>query len=160
MNRLNIPKMRCLILSKDKQMALALEPLLHKLGYSSEVEQNRKNAVHRFLQNKPSLIISEADYLPNNPNRVVQLFKMAHRSPGVLILKNKLESIGSYSYVKDGIFTSIDKPVRTEDLIYSIKRTEDHLKMASKIFFLKDVLVNVGLALPLLVLLTYLMVAD
>jgi len=156
MINLNVSRSKCLILSRDCEIQNNFESLLHKLGYSSEFETNRKSAISGFLQNKHALVILDADFLPKNTNKVIQLFKMAHRSPGIVILKNKFESIGSYSYVTDGIFTSIDKPIRTEELVHVIKRIEDHLKMKSKILFLKDVLVNVGFALPLVILLTYL----
>ncbi|KMQ52065.1 hypothetical protein CHISP_1054 [Chitinispirillum alkaliphilum] len=155
MNSRNVSKPRCIIVAKDLSLRYTLNALLPELGYNVDIATSRIDAMRLFMTHRHSLFLIEADLLPRYPHRLIQFFKMAHRTPGVLIFSNGTREVTAYSYIDDGIYEIVDIPYKIEDLIITIKRTADYMKMKSKNLFLRDLLLHAGLAMPVLFLLAH-----
>ena len=160
MNARNVTKPRSLIVVKDVSLRYTLNALLPKLGYCVDVATNRNEAMRFFFIHRHSLLLIEADFLPRYPYRLVQFFKMAHRTPGVLIFSKGKRDVSSYSYIEDGFYEIITMPYKIEDLIVTVKRTSDYMKMHSKNLFLRDLLIHAALATPVLFLLTHFLLRN
>ena len=153
----NFARSRCLVLSRDVSLRSTLNAVLPNLGYTVDLETERKNAITKFLKNRHSLILLDAQYLPRQPARLILLFKMAHRNPAVVIFSKGEKNTIAYLYLKDGIFEMIQVPFKINQLVVTVKRAGDYLRMKSRALFLRDLMVHVGLAVPVVVLLTYLL---
>ncbi len=151
----NVAKPRCIIITKDISLRYALNTLLPKLGYTVDCAANRNDAMRLFFVHRHSLFLVDADMLPRYPHRLVQFFKMAHRTPGVLIFSRGNRDVSAYAYLDDGIIEIISVPYKLEDLIIIIKRVTDFMNLRSKNLFLRDLLVHAGLAAPVLFLLIH-----
>ncbi|MDG5815531.1 hypothetical protein QA601_10600 [Chitinispirillales bacterium ANBcel5] len=151
----NIAKPRCLIVTKDLSLRFTLNTVVPELGYVVDIAENRNDAMRLFMLHRHSLLLIESALLPNYPHRLVQFFKMAHRTPAVIIFSKKDRDLSEYSYFHDGVYEVVDIPFKIENLIFVIKRTVGYMKVRSKNLFLKDFLMHAGLAAPVLFLLLY-----
>lgn len=154
----NFARKRCLVLAKSSSPGSAIKAILSTLGYTVDVETDRKMGMSSFLIHRHSLVLIESDFLPRHPYRLMQMFKMAHRAPGILIFTRDENDALEYSYLKDGIFEVIQVPFRAEKLIATVKRIGYYLRLRSCELFFRDLLVHVGLCVPVLVLLAVLLV--
>lgn len=153
----NIIKQRCLILSKDKPLQTALENTLSKAGYIVDTHTNRKKALSIFLQYRHALVLIDEEFLPKYPYRLLQFYKMAHRTPGIIILKRSEKNLSGYCLLTEGFVEVINIPIKTVDLLLAVKQIEKYMLTRSSSLFYKDLLIHIGLAVPLMLLLTILL---
>lgn len=151
----NLIKPKCLIFSK--RVSSEFENLLTNSGYQIFFSNNRKGAFKFILINRPMLIIIDAEYLPKNPNRIFQAFKISHSTPGILILAEKKHDCHAYSWIDDAFFEIIEVPFNLVQIELSLKRITESLHIHTKNLFYRDILVQAGLAFPVLILLTFLL---
>ncbi|HEX2959865.1 MAG TPA: hypothetical protein VHO70_23720 [Chitinispirillaceae bacterium] len=154
----NLIKQRCLILSKDDSLMAKVETLLSKTGlYMVDIVNDRKNAIILFLQYRHSLVLIDEDFLPRFPYRLHLFYKVAHRTPGIIIFRRSDKDLSGYCFLTDGFVEIIDLPFKNEKFFLTIKQTSRYMRLHSKSIFFKDLLIHVGLAIPVLVLLTVLL---
>lgn len=151
----NFIKPKCLVFSKN--INSKFEKLLKSLGYQVFFLNSRKDAFKFLLTHRPALIIVDANLLPKNPNRVFQSFKIAHSTPGMLILTENKHECYTYCWLNGGFFEVIEIPYDLEEIELSLKRITEYLHLHSKNLFYRDILIQAGLALPVLILLTFLL---
>jgi len=153
----NISRERCLVCCPEGLFTSEHAALLLPLGYEVKVVNNHNDALRSFFAVKPSLFLIHHSFLPAFPHRLIQLFKMAHRTPVVLLLAEKITQVWGYLHLKnEGDFEFIGTPLRLEDLTLGVKLASHRLKATRRKLFLTDLLTHVGLALPVLGLLVYL----
>lgn len=151
----NFIKPKCLVFSKN--INSNFEKLLKSLGYQVFFFDRRKDAFKFLLTHRPALIIVDANFLPKNPNRVFQSFKIAHSTPGMLILTENKHDCYTYCWLNGGFFEVIKIPYDLEEIELSLKRITEYLHLHSKNLFYRDILIQAGLAFPVLILLTFLL---
>lgn len=153
----NISRERCLVCCPEGLFTSEHAALLLSLGYEVKVVNNHNDALRSFFTVKPSLFIIHHSFLPTFPHRLIQLFKMAHRTPVILLLAEKISQVWGYLHLKnEGDFEFIETPLRIEDLALGVKLAAQRLKATRRKLFFTDLLTHVGLALPILGLLVYL----
>jgi len=153
----NISRERCLVCCPEGLFTPEHAALLLSLGYEVKVVSNHNDALRSFFAVKPSLFLIHYSFLPSFPHRLIQLFKMAHRTPVVLLLAEKITQVWGYLHIKnEGDFEFISTPLRLEDLALGIKLASQRLKATRRKLFFTDLLTHVGLALPVIGLLVYL----
>lgn len=157
MFNINIAKKRCLILINDNLIQSTVETLLNKTGYIVDVVKTRKKALSVFLQYKHSLVFIDEESLPRYPYRLLQFYKAAHRTPGIIIFRKSEKDLSGYCLVNDGAIEIIDVPFTIEDIVVALKQTDSYMCAFSKSLFYKDFLILLGLAIPVMLLLTYLL---
>jgi len=153
----NISRERCLVCCPEELFTPEHAALLLSLGYEVKVVNNHNDALRSFFAVKPSLFLVHYSFLPVFPHRLIQLFKMAHRVPVVLLLAEKITQVGGYLHLKnEGDFEFIETPLRLEDLALGVKLASQRFKVTRRKLFFTDLLAHVGLALPVIGLLVYL----
>lgn len=154
----NLIKQRCLILSKDSSFIARVEEQLIKTGlYLVDTANDRKNALLLFLQCKHSLVLLDEDFLPRFPHRLHQFYKMAHRTPGIIIFRKSKKDLSGYCFLAEGFVEIIDVPFTNEKLMLALKQTDRYMRLHSKSIFFRGLLIHVSLAIPVLLLLTILL---
>jgi DNA-binding response OmpR family regulator len=151
-------KKRCLVVSTNESLIATAENMLRQIGYNVDIVKNRKNALEFFLLHKHYLLLLDAEFLPKHPYRLIQLFKMAHRNPGVLILSKPENDLTGYTCLQGGIIRIINTPFKTERLLMTLKQTCDSLTMMNQSLFFKDLLIYASLCFPVVLVLMYLLV--
>ncbi len=154
----NLIKQRCLILSKDSHFIDRVKEMLVKTGlYSVDTATDRKNALLLFLQCKHSLVLLDEDFLPRFPHRLHQFYKIAHRTPGIIIFRKSGKDLSGYCFLAEGFVEIIDVPFTNEKLMLTLKQTDRYMRLHSKSIFFRGLLIQVGLAIPVMVLLIILL---
>jgi DNA-binding NtrC family response regulator len=153
----NVSRERCLILCKDQVNRSNITSLIANFGYRTDCMSVRKEAIRSFIANKHSLIMIDGCFLPAFPHRMIELFKIAHRNPAVIILSEDYADVTPYAFLNEGVFDIVKLPLRTEELAFAVRRTTEQSKLITKNHFYKDLIINIGLAIPILMLLTYLL---
>jgi len=153
----NISRERCLVCCPEGLFTPEHAALLLSLDYEVKVVNNHSDAIRSFFAVKPSLFLVHYSFLPAFPHRLIQLFKMAHRTPVVLFMADEITQVWSYLYLKNECdFEFIETPLRLEDLALGVKLALQKLKATRRKLFLTDLLTHAGLALPVIGLLVYL----
>jgi FixJ family two-component response regulator len=131
--------------------------ILISLGYEVNAVSTSGAAFRQFMAVKPSLLVVHHTFLPWFPHRLIQMFKMAHRTPAVLLLAGDVSQVLAYLYIKnEGYFGFLETPLRPEDLALGVKLASERLKNTRKRLFFTDLLTQTALALPIFVFLAYL----
>ncbi|MDR0308057.1 MAG: hypothetical protein LBI42_14625 [Chitinispirillales bacterium] len=154
----NISRERCLVCCPRELFAPEHAALLLSLGYEVKIINDKSEALRSFITVKPSLFLIHHTFLPVFPHRLIQLFKMAHRTPTVLLMAEKITQVWGYLHLKnEGDFEFIETPLRSEEVALGVKHASQRLKATRRKLFYKDLLTHVGLALPVIGLLVYLL---
>ncbi len=154
----NLIKKRCLILSKNDTLTTILETQLSKTGlYIVDKATDRKIALVLFLQYRHSLVLLDEDFLPRSPHRLHLFYKVAHRTPGIIIFRRSEKDLSGYCFLTEGFAEIIDVPFKNEKLMLALKQTDRFMRLHSRSIFFRDMLIHVGLAVPVLLLLTVLL---
>ncbi|NLL12580.1 MAG: hypothetical protein GX267_04170 [Fibrobacter sp.] len=154
----NLIKQRCLVLSKDSSFITRVEELLLKTGlYSVDTATDRKIALLLFLQCKHSIVLLDEDFLPRFPHRLHLFYKIAHRTPGIIIFRKTKKDLSGYCFLTEGFVEIIDMPFANEKLMLALKQTDRYMRLHSKSIFFRGLLIHVGLAVPVLLLLAVLL---
>ena len=131
--------------------------ILFSLGYEVKLACRRNDALREFIAVKPSLFLVHHTFLPVFPYRLIQLFKLAHRTPAVLLLAEEVTQVWGYLHLKnEGTFEFLETPLRAEDLAFGVKLASGRLKSAQRGFFYVDLLTQAAMALPVFAFLAYL----
>ena len=155
--RRNISRERCLACCPEGMFTPEHAALLFSLGYEVKLVCDRNNALREFVAIKPSLLLVHHTFLPAFPYRLIQLFKMAHRTSAVLLLAEEVTQVWGYLHLKnEGYFEFLETPLRSEDLAFGVKLAAERLKSARRGFFYMDLLTQAAMALPVFALLAYL----
>lgn len=149
---------RCLLLSKDSALIESVKNVLHELNFQIDLIHDRKTALKCFIQYRHYFFLIDAEFLPRYPYRLLQFFKMAHRTPGVVIFNGLGRDLTGFNYLKDGIIEIVESPYDKETLVRTFNSINKTLTARTKSLFVKDLLVQVGIALPLIAALVYFLV--
>lgn len=152
----NISRERCLVCCKDEAFTAENVALLLSFGYEVEIVTSVNEAIQQFIAKKPSLLILDVSFLPRFSHRLIQLFKYAHRTPAVILLAPDISEVLAYLYLKEGVYEFVETPVRPEELALGVQRAAERLKVTRSRLFYLDLVTQMGLALPILGLLLYL----
>jgi hypothetical protein len=130
--------------------------ILISLGYEVQIICTRGEALRKFMVVKPSLLLVHRTFLPSFPHRLIQMFKMAHRTPAVLLLAEEVSQVWGYLHLKnEGYFGFLEVPLRPEDLALGVKIASERLKNTRRKLFFTDLLTQAALALPVFAFLAY-----
>lgn len=153
----NHPQKRCLILSNDYATLIPLlKTALSQQEYLYDIVGSRKVALKYFIQYRHFLLLLEADFLPRFPHRLMQFFKMAHRTPGVIIFNAGQRDVTGYGFLKGCVISTATAPYSDESVDAVIKETDCKVDKKSRELFVKDLLVYIAIAVPIVVLLVLL----
>ncbi|MFP4243402.1 MAG: hypothetical protein ACLFTW_15650 [Chitinispirillaceae bacterium] len=152
----NITRERCLVCCSKDTFTAQHVALLLSFGYEVEIVESTNEAIQQFIARKPSLLLVESSFLPRFSHRLIQLFKFAHRIPAVVLMAPDVSDVLAYLYLKEGVYEFVETPLRSEELALSIQRAAERLKVNRTRLFYTDLATQVGLALPVLGLLLYL----
>ncbi len=152
----NRPIKRCLLLSTDQSVITELNTLLVDAGYIVDILSDRKSALHSFLHFRHHLFILDACFLPRYPYRLIQLFKIAHRTPGVLILNEPGKDLTGFIYLPEGVIEIVEAPFKKDHIYSALKKIDDKISARTRKLFFRDWMIQVGIALPVVILLIYL----
>jgi FixJ family two-component response regulator len=153
----NVSRERCLVCCPDGLFAPEHAAILISLGYEVKAVNTSGAAFRQFMAVKPSLLIVHHTFLPWFPHRLIQMFKMAHRTPAVLLLAEDVSQVLVYLHLKnEGYFEFLETPLSPEDLALGVKLASERLKNTRRKLFFTDLLTQTALALPVFALLAYL----
>jgi hypothetical protein len=157
----NISRERCLVCCPEGFFTPEHAAILISLDYEVKIVNTRGAALRQFLAVKPSLLIVHHTFLPSFPHRLIQLFRMAHRTPAVLLLAEEVSRVWGYLHLKnEGYFEFLGTPLRPEDLALGVKLASERLRNSRHNLFLKDFITQVALALPVFAILIYIALAH
>jgi len=153
----NVSRERCLVCCPKGLFTPEHAAILFSLGYEIKAAGNSGDALREFLVVKPSLLLVYHTFLPAFPHRLIQLFKMAHRDPAVLLLAEEVTQVWGYLHLKnEGYFEFLETPLRPEDLAFGVKLASERLKNTRRKLFYTDLLTQAALALPVFAFLAWL----
>jgi len=141
-------------------MLKALESVLLKAGYSVNTVSDRKTGLQLFLQYKPGMVLLDEEFLPRFHHRLLQFYKVAHRSPGIVIFKRSQKDLSGYRFLTDEIIEEIRVPFKIEELLVILKQITNYMQIKARALFYKDLLVHVGLAVPVIIFLVVLLIKN
>lgn len=154
---INRSPQRCLILSNDTPSIQSLKTVFENRGDPVDCFNDRKSALRCFLQYRHDLFCMDAEFLPRHPHRLLQLFKMAHRTPGMIIFNQRGKNIAAFKYIKDSIIEIVEAPFDIVAIQNVLTTVVERLKTRTRSLFIRDLLIQVGVAIPVLILLIYLL---
>ncbi|MFP4014767.1 MAG: hypothetical protein ACLFVQ_11825 [Chitinispirillaceae bacterium] len=152
----NISRERCLVCCSKNTFTAQHVALLLSFGYEVEIVETTSQAIQQFIARKPSLLLVESSFLPRFSHRLIQLFKFAHRTPAVVLMAPDVSEVLAYLYLKEGVYEFVETPLKPEELALGIKRAAERLKVNRTRLFYMDLVTQIGLALPVLGFLIYL----
>lgn len=153
----NLIKERLLVLLKDDSLRERIDKLLTNAGYIVDNAADRKKALSDFLRYRHAIVLLDEDFIPRYPHRFLQFFKVAHRTPGVVIFKKPEKDLTSYQFFTDSAVEVVNTSFKNEELLAVVKHVDSYMRVQSRGIFYKDLLIQVGLAVPLVVLLAVLL---
>ncbi|MBN1306529.1 MAG: hypothetical protein JXA18_01330 [Chitinispirillaceae bacterium] len=148
---------RCLILSENTQLVQSLKTILKEREIYSDSFNDRKSALKSFFLYRHAFFLLDATFLPRHPHRLLQLFKMAHRTPGVIIFNGIRKNIVGFKYIKDSIIEIVEAPIDESSIRYTLDLVDERLRSRTRNLFIRDLLIQAGVAIPVLILLVYLL---
>jgi DNA-binding response OmpR family regulator len=152
----NQPKKRCLLLSTDQSVIAELNALLLEAGYVVDILSDRKSALYSFLHYRHHLFVLDVSFLPRYPYRLMQLFKIAHRTPGVLILNGSGKDLTGFIYLPEGVIEIVEAPFKKDRFHSALEQIDDKISARTRELFFRDWMVQAGIAVPVIILLIYL----
>ena len=156
----NRPPQRCLILSENNQLIQTLKTIVENRGISYDSFSDRKSALKSFFLYRHALIFLDAKFLPRYPHRLLQLFKMAHRAPGVIIFNEMGKNIIGFKYIKDSVIEIIEAPFDENSIRNKLDLVDTRLKSRTRNLFIHDLVIQAGVAVSILMLLIYLLLRN
>ena len=151
---------RCLILSTYPNIHALLSPLCEEFNFIPDFLFDRKSALNYFLKYKHSFIVIDAQFLPRFAFRLVQLFKIAHREPAVLILNTSGKNLTGFERLEGFCIKIAEQPFSQTSLrIVLIKTMELFYHEVRSIFF-KNFIAQIVMVLPLLIALLILLLCH
>lgn len=115
-----------LIIDDDPEVNRSLESVLQTLGYSTTTADNGDSALALLDKRSFDLVISDLK-LPG-PSGLDLLAKHAQRSPMILMTAFSNQDIASKA-AEYGAFDYIRKPIFPDDLLFTLKRFEEHSRL-------------------------------
>lgn len=155
----NVSRERCLVCCPEELFTPEHAAILISLGYEVRIVPARRRALKEFMAVKPSLLIVHHTFLPTFPYRLIQLFKMSHRTPAVLLMAENMTRVWGYLHLKnEADFEFLGTPLRSEDLALGVKLATQHLRDTRHKLFVRDLTVQTAMALPVFLFLIYLII--
>lgn len=148
---------RCLILSRYSDIRTLLTPLCEEFNLIPDFIFDRKSALNYFLQYKHSFIVIDAQFLPRFAFRLVQIFKIAHRQPAVLILNSSGNNLAGFEWLEGYYIRVVEHPFTADGIRNAISEAINQTNRIVRAVFVKNLLVQSGIAVPLIMLLLYLL---
>ncbi len=149
---------RVLVISKNDQLRSELVTLLSGYGYFVEDCQDRLEGVRRFRAFKQSIIIVDVPALRRFSKRLFSLVRMIQHNAIVLVAAYKSENQVAFQHLKQGAYDILDLPLKTDFLIHTLKRANDHHKIMLENMFVKNVVFFSLLLIPMWMLTLYLLI--
>lgn len=151
---------RCLVLSRNEDFLKIVNDILTDQNLHVDNFFERKAALKCFLQYRHHLLLIEDAFLPRYPYRLLQFFKMAHRTPGVIIFNFTGKDLTGYSYLNEEIIRIITPPINKDRLEKSFNQISTVLSNNTKRYFKKDFLIQFVIAFPLVILTIYFIIQN
>ncbi|MBN1760974.1 MAG: hypothetical protein JW863_21785 [Chitinispirillaceae bacterium] len=133
-------------------------PLCKEFNLNPDFLLDRKSALSYFLQYKHPIIVVDAQFLPRFAYRLVQIFKIAHREPAVVVLNDTGKSLAGFEQLDGYCVRVVDEPYSIDGLRGALADVADVMSRMVKAVFVKNLLVQLGIVLPLVGLVLYLLV--
>lgn len=149
---------RALIVSRDPSLRQDLAVAISAFGFSHDTAGTTREAMEKFLSVKHAVIITDADLLPRYPRHMDWLYREAHRVPVTLITVTADRIAQAYPYLKKAAYGLLHLPLDPDDFMVTLKRALEYNTLRANNLFLRDAFFLFGLALPLLVILGWLLV--
>lgn len=149
---------RCLVLSLYPEIHSLLIPLCEEFNLLPDFMVYRKSALSYFLQYKHSLIIVDAHFLPRFAFRLVQLFKIAHREPAVVVLNDTGKSLAGFERLSGYCVRVVEEPFTHGGVQVVLAEAVGVMNRMVQAVFVKNLLVQIGIVVPLVGLMVYLLV--
>ena len=149
---------RVLVISKSHHLRSELVTLLSGYGYFVEDSKDRLDGIKKFRSYKQAIIIIDVPSLRRFSKRIFTLIKMIQHNAIILIAAYKPENRVAFEHLKLGAYDILNLPLKTEFLIHTLKRAQNHHRMMLDNMFIKSTLFFGLLMLPLWLLTAYLLV--
>ena len=143
---------RCLVLSAYTEIQNITSSIFNELNLLPDFANSWKEALGYFLQYKHFLLLVDARFLPRFPYRLLQLFKIAHREPAVVVLNETGKNLAGFYRLDDCCIKIIEPPVSPEKLSAALREAEGVLRTRVHSAFIKNMAVQIGVLLPLLII--------
>jgi len=150
---------RVLVISKNDDLRSDLVTLLSGYGYFVEDFKNRLDGIRQFRAHKQSIIILDIPILRRFSKRIFYLIKMIQRNAVILIAASQKENQKAFQHMKEGAYDILNLPLKTEFLIQTIERAQNHHKTILENMFVKNILFF-GILMAPLWLLTFYLIAK
>jgi len=154
----NVARERCLVCCPEPLFTPGHAAFLSSLGYEVKVVGSGSETLRSFLDTKPGIFIAHRAFLPPSPHRLTQLFRIAGRTPAVLIMASDVAQTWGYLNLKrDAYIEFLSTPLSTEELALGVKLAAARLKTTRRRLFYNDLLTQAAFALPVFAFLAYLL---
>jgi len=155
----NVARERCLVCCPEPLFTPEHAAFLASLGYEVKVVGSGGGETLRaFLDAKPGLFIAHHTFLPPSPHRLAQMFRIAGRTPAVLVMADDVARAWGYLNLKhDAYIGFLNTPLSMEELALGVKLAAERLKTTRRRLFYNDLLTQAAFALPVFALLAYLL---
>ena len=150
---------RVLVISKNDDLRNELVTLLSGYGYFVEDFKDRLEGIRQFRAHKQSIIILDISILRRFSKRIFYLIKMIQRNAVILIAAQQKETQAAFQHMKEGAYDILNLPLKTEFLIQTIERAQNHHKTILENMFVKNILFF-GILMAPLWLLTFYLIAK
>lgn len=151
---------RCLVLSKNSQLKEMLRQILDELQFQTDLVGDRKNALKLFLQYKHYLICVEAQFLPRFPFRLMQTFKIAHRTPGIMIFNESNKNLSGFTCLRNNFIKVVETPFINHKIKSSICEINNALTIWTKNDFIKNLILLLSISIPAICFTIYFIVSN
>ena len=154
----NVARERCLVCCPKPLFTPEHAEFLSSLGYEVKVVGSAADTLRSFLDTKPGIFIAHRAFLPPSPHRLAQLFRIAGRTPAVLVMAGDVKQTRGYLNMKrDACIEFLSTPLSTEELALGVKLAAARLKTKRRRLFYNDLLTQAAFALPVFAFLAYLL---
>lgn len=77
-----------------------------------------------------------------------------------MIFKRSQKDLSGYRFLTDEIIEEIRVPFKIEELLVILKQITNYMQIKARALFYKDLLVHVGLAVPVIIFLVVLLIKN
>ncbi len=151
---------RVLVISENDDLRSDLVTLLSGYGYFVEDFKDRLEGVRQFRAHKQSIIILDIPVLRRFSKRIFALIKMVQKNAVILIAAKKEENSLAFKHLRRGAYDILNLPLKTEFLIQTIERAQNHHKAMLENMFIKNILFMGILMSPIWLLTLFLLLKS
>lgn len=124
---------RILIVDDEKSMRKNLSELLNSLGYKTSEADNGNDAIVKFKEEIPELVILDINLPGKNGLEVLEMMKVISPSVPVIVFTAFGTSEYAMKAIKLGAFDYMEKPFELEEFVLTIKRACDYKHLLEEV---------------------------